>query len=468
MKPTESSLEQAAARLLLATLATSHASDSFGEWLKAATPEWSWDFPYQRYIRSYLARVTSGELRRLMIFVPPRHGKSELVTVRYPLFRLERDPSFRTIIAAYNQTLADKFNRKARRIASKRHRITIDPEHRAVNDWETVQGGGIRSVGVGGGITGMGANLIIIDDPVKSRDEANSLTIRDRTYEWYTDDLYSRLEPGGAIVLIMTRWHEDDLAGRILANESGWEVIKLPAIAEDDDPLGRAPGEPLNPTRFPLSELLKIKEVQGRSFYALYQQEPHEQEGDLFKRSSFKFVDAVPRDAKRLRYWDRGATAGGGDYTVGTLLAYADGRIYVEDVVRGQWSTNERDRIIEDTADADADAYAYGAVPQWFEQEPGSSGVDVIRGFQRRLAGYAVWGDRVTGSKETRAEPFAAQVEAGNVYVKRAAWNHAWIEELCAFPTGKHDDQVDSVSGAFNRLLERSARKEARSILWVN
>jgi predicted phage terminase large subunit-like protein len=416
------------------------------------TPGWEWNWPYQRYIRDALQRVTDGVCRRLMIFIPPRHGKSEMVTVRYPIFRLERDPTLRVIITAYNQTLSDKFSRKARKIAQMRGRIAISRERKAVNDWETVRGGGLRSAGVGGGITGLGANLVVIDDPVKSREEASSLTIRDRVYDWFTDDVYSRLEPDGAIILIMTRWHDDDLAGRLLAqHRDEWTVIRLPALAEADDPLGRLPGEALCPARYPVDELLRIKSVLGSwAFEALYQQRPMPLEGGLFKREWFgKFVDVVPAQVDvRVRYWDRAATPGGGDYTAGVKMSRtADGLFYVEDVVRGQWSPGERDRVIMQCAVTDGEG-----VQIWLEQEPGSSGVDSVQALVRMLAGYSVHASRVTGSKEVRAEPFAAQCEAGNVILVKGGWNSAWLDETLVFPNGQHDDQVDATSGAFTAL----------------
>jgi predicted phage terminase large subunit-like protein len=167
-----------------------------------------------------------------MLFLPPRHGKSELVTVRYPIFRLEQNPELRVIIGAYNQQLAERFSRKGRRVA--RQRLSLSRERATAGEWETEAGGGIRAVGVGAGVTGLGADLILIDDPVKSREEAESQTYRDRVWDWYRDDLYTRQEPNCAIILVMTRWHEDDLAGRILASEEGpsWRVVRIPALAE--------------------------------------------------------------------------------------------------------------------------------------------------------------------------------------------------------------------------------------------
>ncbi len=387
-----------------------------------------------------------------MIFLPPRHGKSEMVTVRYPVWRMERDPKLRVIVGAYNQILANRFSRKSRRIATER--LQLDPDRTAVEEWETMGGGAYRAVGVGGGVTGQGGHLIIIDDPVKSREEANSEAYRARCWEWYTDDLYTRAEPDASIILIMTRWHEDDLAGRILASEDAedWTVVNLPAEGEKNDPLGRAIGEALCPERYDEEDLASIHRVLGNSYYALYQQRPTALEGGLFKRHWFGLVGAAPRDSKRVRAWDKAGTESGGDYTVGVLIAKdSDGVFYVEDVVRGQYSDLQRERIIRQTADMDKDRY--GNVTIWIEQEPGSGGKDSARITARSLAGHTVRAERVTSDKLTRAQPFAAQCEAENVKLVRAPWNTAFLEELTMFPNGKHDDQVDASSLAFAKLV---------------
>lgn len=411
-----------------------------------------------------------------MLFVPPRHGKSELVTIRYPVWRLERDPHMRVIVGAYNATLAAKFSRKARKIAAER--FELSEERSAADDWETPEGGGMRAVGVGSGVTGTGGQLIIIDDPVKSRAEAESLAYREHVWDWYTDDLYTRLEPRGAMILIMTRWHEDDLAGRILASEDGpnWTVIKLPAEAEPDDPLGRQVGEALCPERYDVKALHRIRTVLGtRSYWALYQQRPQPAEGSMFKTGWFTKIDPgdVPKHFDALvRYWDKAATAGSGDYTAGVLLGRAGERYIVLDVVRGQWSTYEREVIIRETAMKDA--RKYGKVVQsepdedepdaepetmildsgpdiWIEQEPGSGGKDSAAATIAHLSGFNARAERPTGDKAVRAAPFAAQAEAGNVLLVRGAWNAAYLDEMISFPTGVHDDQVDGTSGAFNK-----------------
>lgn len=426
----------------------------FAQWLPVVTPAYRWEWPHLAYIRQQLTIFERTPNGRMMLFVPPRHGKSEMVTVRYSAWQLEKDPSQRVIIGAYNQTLANKFSRKIRKIA--RDRIDLNQERTAVEDWETVKGGGLRAVGVGGGITGQGGDLIIIDDPVKNREEANSKTYRDRVYDWYTDDLYTRLEPDAKIILIMTRWHEDDLAGRILASDDAdnWQVVTLPALAEDGDPLGREVGVALCPERYDEQALANIRQaITGRTFSALYQQRPQEQEGGMFKRSYFQFMDAadIPDGTNFVWRWDKAATGGGGDYTAGVKMGRTpDGRYIVADVVNEQLSTYERDERVRQILTQDP-------VSTWIEQEGGSSGKDVVFYHAQLFAGFPVHSETVTGSKLTRAEPFAAQCEAGNVWLVRARWNTDYLDQLATFPTGAHDDMVDASSGAFAKVAQRPA-----------
>lgn len=426
---------------------------AFNDWLPIVTPAYNWQWAYLRHIRQELDRVTRGEIDRLILTVPPRHGKSEMVTVRYPAWVLEQDPDKRVIVGSYNQTLANKFSRKTRNIV--RQRVVLSTERAAADDWEIENGGGYRAVGVGAGVTGMGADLIIIDDPVKNRAEANSQAYRDRVWDWYTDDLYTRLEPGGAIICIMTRWHEDDLAGRLLLSEdaASWHVVNLPALAEDDDLIGRKPGAALCPERYDENALARLKKVLGNSFYALYQQRPTAPEGDFFKRQWFEIVKAIPANCAFVRYWDKAGTAGDGDYTAGVLMARSqDDRFFVGDVVRGQWAATERENIIKQTAELDRQRY--GHVVTWWEQEPGSGGKESAEATSRNLAGFSGYFERVTGDKMTRAEPLAAQAGAGNVKLLQGPWNAGYLSELTTFPNGLHDDQIDGSSGAFNKLAQ--------------
>ncbi|MEM4406551.1 MAG: phage terminase large subunit [Candidatus Methanomethylicaceae archaeon] len=433
---------------------------SLNDWLRTVTPHYHWDWYYIQYLCRELENVAEGRTSRLMVLMPPRHGKTALITVRFPVWLMERKQGLRVIVAAYNQTLANKFSRISRRIAQMR--LGLNETRKAVEEWETKTGCWYRAVGVGGGITGMGADLIVVDDPVKSREEAQSTTYRERLWDWYTNDLYTRLEPEGSVILVMTRWHEDDLAGRILKSSTGnsWKVVRLPALAEENDPLKRAVGEPLNPLRYSAESLSEIRDVLGSwAFEALYQQHPVPIEGGLFRREWFsKFVRVSPSQVEdRVRYWDKAATAGEGDYTVGVRMSKAEGLYYIEDVTRGRWSPGERDRIIRQCAETDPPGTKI-----WIEQEPGSSGIDSVQSLIRLLEGFSAHADRVTGSKHVRAEPFAAQAEAGNVVLVQGYWNSSFLDELLVFPNGKHDDQVDAASGAFSKLA-RSQILKARS-----
>ncbi|OWY62994.1 hypothetical protein B7486_55465, partial [cyanobacterium TDX16] len=242
-----------------------------------------------------------------------------------------------------------------------------------------------------------------------------------------------------------TRWHEDDLAGRILASEDApnWEVVKLPALAEEDDPLGREPGEPLCPDRYDADALASIRTVQGSyGFSALYQQSPLPPGGGMFRREFFaeRYVDVAPASLKRVRYWDKAGTEGAGAYSCGVLMGRsAEGLYFILDIIRGQWSAGQRESIIRDTAQADG-----RSVPVWVEQEPGSGGKESAENTVRALAGWDAHAERVTGDKETRARPFAAQCEAGNVRLVKAPWNRDFIDEAIGFPSGRFKDQVDA------------------------
>lgn len=455
----------------------------YESWCRAASPSFSWHWDYLRLIDRELAGVTRGEVRKLMIFIPFRHGKSEKVTIRYPVYRLEGDPTLPVIIGCYNQTLANRFSRRARKIAQSLgpERLPLSKERSAAEEWETALGGGIRAAGVGAGITGMGGKLIMIDDPIKNRKEANSKAYRDAVWEWYTNDLYTRLEPGGSIVLIMTRWHEDDLAGRILASEDGpnWRVIRAPAIAEtqaarDDahermhlekglpDPLGRMPGEALCPDRFTVSDLRTMASVLGDDWNALGQQDPRPGDGAMFPRKQFTLTDdAPPIIARRVRYWDKASSEEErADFTVGTLLAIApNGSVWIEDVVRVKQQMEKREETIARVALRDKLKYG-GAVVTWIEQEGGSGGKDSAEITVKRLTvglygkpglGVKAKADKKITDKVSHASAFSEHVREFGVFVCRAPWNREFLGEMTAFPSALHDDIVDSASGAYNK-----------------
>jgi predicted phage terminase large subunit-like protein len=321
-----------------------------------------------------------------------------------------------------------------------------------------------RGAGVGGAITGMGMKYGIIDDPLKNRQDANSPTIRQIIWEWYTSTFRTRLAPGGGILITMTRWHELDLVGMLLdlakhdPRADQWTVLTLPAIAEE--PLAdydeRQVGEALWPTRFTLDDLEKTRISLGSyDWNSLYQQRPSPLEGGIFKRTFFKPISQSISTPWRIRYWDKASsTAASAKYTAGVRLAItAEGQVIVEHVVRGQWSTGERRKVMLQTAQTDAAQFGNGIVV-FIEQEPGSSGLDSVQDEIRMMAGHAVFADRPSGDKDTRMLPLVAQAEAGNLYMVTGAWNDEFVDELCTIPNGRYRDQADAASGAFNRLVD--------------
>jgi predicted phage terminase large subunit-like protein len=414
------------------------------------TPTYRWDWAHLRHIRQALQHVTSGACTRLMLFVPPRHGKTEMTTVRYPVYRLERDPALRVIIGAYNQTLANTFSRKARRIAQER--LTLAGDRSAVEQWETSQGGGLRAVGVGGGITGQGGNLVIIDDPVKSREEAESQAYRDRVWDWYRDDLYTRLEPDGAIILIQTRWHEDDLAGRILSSPkaSDWTVVSLPALAEDADPLEREPGAALCPERYDEAALFDIKGTLGSyGFTALYQQRPSPAEGGLLPRAWWQYYTRPPaRYDELLQSWDMTfKDSKNTDYVVGQVWGRVGADCYLLDQVRARMDFPTTVQAVRTLSARWPEARA-----KLIEDK--ANGPAVIATLRREISGLIPVEPQ--GGKAARVAAVSPVIEARNVWLpQEAPWVGDFVEECAAFPNGRYDDQVDAMSQALLRLTAR-------------
>lgn len=423
-------------------------------------------------LTQFVQDVVDGKQPRLMIFAPPRSGKSEQVSRRLPAWALGKHPDLQFIGASYSADLANRMSRDVQRIIEGDGYDQIFPNVKLPNKGDTqntrtqdlfeIVGhkGAYRAAGVGGGITGMGADIGVIDDPVKDAKEANSKTYRDSVWEWYTTTFYTRLSPKSGILLCMTRWHEDDLAGRLLAAaESGdgdqWQVIDYPAIAEQDEK-HRKEGEALHPERFPLSRLVKIMRAIGsRAWNALYQGRPTSKTGGVFLTDRFVTVEAIPAGViiKRVRAWDFAATKDGGDYTVGVLMGEGnDGRYYVLDVVRGQYSALDVESVLKATASRDG----YD-VEIHLPQDPGAAGKAQAQRQVGLLSGFIAKSERMTGDKVTRAAAFAAQVEAGNVVLLRGAWNTTFTDELGDFPLGKHDDQVDAAADAFNELARGAA-----------
>lgn len=434
----------------------------------------------------FFDRFIAGEIRRLMLFAPPRFGKSELMSRRLPAYILGQNPDARIIAGAYNADFASGFNRDVQRIIDTPAYNRLFPEttlngsnvrsdargaYLRNNDiFEIVNHRGFyRGAGVGSGITGLGFDYGLVDDPIKNQAEANSPTYRQNLWDWYRSTFYTRQEKNAGILLTLTRWHEDDLAGRLLElalsdpDADQWVVVIFPAIAEA--PIAyydrRQIGESLWRNKYDEKFLASTQATVGPYVWnALYQQRPKAPEGNRFKRIWFygehneRVVPVVPQFARRVRYWDKAGTEGAGAATAGVLLADHEGLTYVEDVVRGHWSAGEREAQIRQTAELDAMKYGKYDVRIYVEQEPGSGGKESADSTVRNLAGFIIEKDPPSGNKDARLEPFAVQAETGNVRIVLGDWNAAYIEEIVAVPYGKLRDQADATAGAFNKLHE--------------
>ncbi len=424
--------------------------------------------PHLAYLETILLEMVAGLHQRVIVTMPPRHGKSDLCSHWFPTWLLGHFPDERIILASYEANFAASWGRKVRDSldAAKEaglfhHGVRRDVS--SASEWQVEgRGGGMLTAGVGGGVTGKGGN-IILDDPVKNAEEAASRVYREKTWEWWNSTMYTRLEPGAWALVIQTRWHGDDLTGRLLERSSEpWLVVNFPALAETQDVLGRQVNEALWPQRYPVVALENIKRQLGSYWWsALYQQHPSPREGGFFQRSWFGILPVPPAEVKRrVRFWDKAATEGGGDWTRGVLMsATPEGLYVVEDVQSIQGSSGRVKELIKATALRDGPG-----VHIRMEQEPGSSGKDVIADYTRTLAGYNFKGVPATGNKEVRADPVSSQAEAGNVKLVVGPWNEAYLEEMAAFPHGMYDDQVDATSGAFSELASAPVTFRARLV----
>lgn len=401
---------------------------------------------HHRLIAEKLEAVARGEILRLIICMPPRHGKSELASRRFPAWYLGNYPLNPIIAASYNSELAGDFGREVRNIvASPEYRALFDvklaQDSQAANRWHTDKGGAYVAAGVGTAITGRGAKILLIDDPFKDREEADSEIRRQRVKDWYTSTAYTRLMPGGAVIVIQTRWHDDDLAGWLLSEaERGgdqWDVLSLPAIAHDNAPLW--------PEWYPLERLEQIRAVlPARDWNALYQQNPIPDDGDYFKADWFAEYETPPKQLNIYGASDYAVTDGGGDFTEhGVFGVDANGNLYVLDWWFGQtssdvWIEKKCDLIIRHNPAC------------WFgEAGPIRRAVEPFllnRMTERNAFCRIEWLPSIA-DKEARARGFQGMASMGKVFLpKNAPWKGHVLNQLMRFPAGKHDDAVDVCS----------------------
>lgn len=404
-----------------------------------------------------LENIMSGQTDRLMIFMPPRHGKSMTVTETFPSFYLGRQPQKRVIEISYSGDLAQQFGKKNRDKVQEYGPAlfghTISDVQATKTNWNIDNGiGGMISVGIGGSITGYGADLLIVDDPIKSRAEAESQTYREKLWAEYQSTVSTRLQAGGAVIIILTRWHEDDLAARLLNPEYGkvenWKIISLPAICEDPehDLLGRKRGEALWPQgHYDEAWAERQKAAVGTyTWSSLYMQTPTPSAGGMFKRSWWKHWQALPSGLfDYLQSWDcTFKDKGTSDFVVGQVWAREGANRYLLDQVRGRMSFTET---------LDAMRSLSRKWPQTTRKlvEDKANGTAVIEVLKKEIPGIVPVNPE--GGKVARAHATTAVAEAGNVYIPSpeiAPWVHDWVEEMSSFPSGAHDDQVDCYSQA--------------------
>ena len=417
-------------------------------------------------ICEHLTAVTNGEILRLLINIPPRCTKSLSVSVFWPCWEWIGSPAGRWLFSSYAQDLSTRDSLKCRRlIQSKwyqerwgdRFRITSDQNQKM--RFENDKTGYRIATSVGGINTGEGGDKVVTDDPHNIK-EGESVPKRQGVLLWWDEVMSTRLnDPNtGAKVIIMQRTHEQDLSGHVLEKEGGYVHLCLPFRYEGNRVKTSLPfedpriekDEPLCPERFSDEILTALENEMGEYAWAGQgQQSPHPRGGGMFKVEKFRLVNAIPNQISRsVRYWDKAATEGGGAYSAGVLMhKLADGTFCVGDVVKGQWTFARREARIKLVAELDGTS-----VTVWTEQEGGSGGKESAESTIKNLAGFACKADRVTGSKETRAEPYSIQVEAGNVSVLNKDWTREFIDEHEKFPTGKYKDQVDAAAGAFAKL----------------
>jgi len=434
-------------------------------------------------LQAFYEAFERGLRPTLVLNTPPQHGKSRAMT-DFIAWVLGKNPELKNILASFSDRLGVRANLTLQRMLdSPRYKKvfpkTALPMHasamldgRPQRNSEFLElvnaGGSFRNTTVRGPINGEGLDLGFIDDPLKGRQEARSKQNRDNVWLWLTDDFFSRFSEFAGMLMIMTRWHKDDPAGRWIERFPNTRILRYKAIATEDERYRRK-GEALFPEHKSLAFLQARRQLYTRSSWeSLYQQNPIIEGGDMFPVDKFVVIPNPPgkRQIKAtVRYWDKAGTQDGGKRTAGVLMhEYRDGGWAISDVVCGQWGANKRETIIKQTAEIDR--ATWDMVETWVEQEPGSGGKESAERSIVNLKGHVVYADKVTGDKETRAEPYAAQVQGGNVCLVAGPWNRLFLEDHEEFPNGKFVDQVDAAAGAFNKLAAKTSTYDS-SYSWI-
>lgn len=417
--------------------------------------------------------VIAGRSPRLLIAAPPRHGKSEIVSRRFPVWHLARAPHHEVVVASYGQDLANRMSRDARgvRTWASEWWPALAPKPSGtdgVEFWEIAGGGSYKAVGAGGPLTGGGAHVLAVDDPFKNREEADSEVTRENRWRWFTETAYTRLAPGGGIMAMATRWHEDDVSGRILrdlVDAEGWRVVSFPALAEVDEPFRRA-GEALHPERYTREYLEQVRVVIGsRAFAALYQQRPSPAGGAMFLREWL---------GKRFHHDPQRPTK---PYTqivvsVDATFKGTEGTDYVSMGVWGRYDWIEYHRLDQVRARmsyVESKQALRDLCAKWRPSavliETKANGEALLSDLKKEIPGLIGRPPDPHGNKVTRASIATPRFEAGEVSLPAgAAWVNDYVEELASFPQGAHDDMVDDTSQYFLWVQERRGSGGTRAV----
>jgi len=419
--------------------------------------------PHHRFLIDRLEAVERGEIKRLAVFMPPGSAKSTYGSILFPPYVMARAPERSLLAASHTIELAEKWGRRVRNLIAEHSAVLgvrLSDDSHAAGRWEIENGGQYYAAGVGTAIAGFRADGALIDDPIRSREDADSEGVRDKVWDWYKSDLLTRLRPGGWVILIQTRWHEDDLAGRILAEKKhggmNWEVVSLPAQAEANDPLGRKPGEWLWDDEYGYGEFLRGQQQDqpARNWSALFQQRPAPEEGNYFKAEWLKpYYDAPDKATMRLYGGsDFAVTADGGDYTVHVVVGLdPESRMYLLDLWRQQAASDV-------WVESFCDLVSFWKPMGWAEEHgqiKAGIGPFLDRRQRERKAYVAREAFPTRGDKGVRAQSIRGRMALEGLYVPtKAPWYPAFRSELLSFPAGKHDDIVDAL-GLVGQLLDR-------------
>ena len=426
--------------------------------------------PHITLLNMKVLDMAGGRLKFLLVSMPPRHGKSEFLSKAVPAWWLGTFPDNRVILSSYEADFASKFGAAARDMLTDTAHIfgtgPVGGRLAAAASWQTPQKGGMETAGVGGAITGKGMNLGIADDLIKNAMDAQSATMRNRAIEWLKTTFLTRREPGAAVIIVMTRWHEDDTIGFIEREykHENYEVVRLPALAEAGDPLGRPEGAALWPARYNETTLQSTKLTLGPYWFnAMYQQRPSPAKGSIFQLDWFKYVDEFPEAQNIFALWwswDCAVKTGEeNDYSVGQLWAITNMGFVLLRVVRGRWEYPELKRMVVECA---LNTNINGKATTALLVEDKSSGQQIIQelkagiirgrealgqGEVRHIPVIAFDKNLVSKDKVLRARLASPNVYAGKVYVLRAQpWGTDFFAEVMAFPNAPHDDQVDTMT----------------------